>query len=92
MRRFLACAFAVAITSLGSSVRADDPNAIIDKATKALGGRGKLEKLHASELKTKGTINLGGNKSAINGQATVRASIIIACISRANLAATRSKE
>ena len=72
MKRFLAGAFVVAVTSLGSPVRADDPNAVIEKAVKAMGGRDKLEKLQATEAKTKGTLNLGGNESPISGQATVQ--------------------
>ena len=72
MKRLLAWALVVAVTSLGNAARADDANALIEKAVKAMGGREKLEKLQASEAKTKGTLNFGGNESPINGQATVQ--------------------
>jgi hypothetical protein len=69
MNRFLTCA-AVAVLSLCASARADDPNAVIEKAVKALGGREKLEKIHAAEAKTKGTLNIGGNESPLTAQTT----------------------
>jgi hypothetical protein len=72
MKRFPTWAFVVAVIFPVGSARADDPNAIIDKAVTALGGREKLEKLHASEVKTKGILSLGGNESPITGQATVQ--------------------
>jgi hypothetical protein len=69
MKRFLVWAFIVAVTSAGSSVRADDANAVIEKAIKAMGGREKLEKIHATEVKTKGLLNLDGNETPITAQA-----------------------
>jgi hypothetical protein len=68
MKRMLTCAV-VAILSLGAPVRADDANAIIEKAVKALGGREKLEKVHAAEAKTKGTLNFGGNETPLTAHA-----------------------
>jgi hypothetical protein len=72
MKRFLAGTLIIAMTCQGHSVRADDANAIIERAVKALGGREKLEKLQASEVKTKGTINFGGTESPVKGQSTVQ--------------------
>jgi hypothetical protein len=72
MMPFLRWACVVALTSLGSAVQADDSNAIIEKAIKAFGGREKLEKLHVTEVKTKGTINIGGNEGPFSGQAIVQ--------------------
>lgn len=69
MKRLLSCAAVVAVLSLAASVRADDPNAVIEKAVKALGGREKLEKVHAVEVKTKGTLNFGGNETPLTAQA-----------------------
>jgi hypothetical protein len=47
------------------SARADDANAIIEKAVTALGGREKLEKIHGAEVRTKGTISVAGNEGAV---------------------------
>jgi hypothetical protein len=45
--------------------RADDANALIEKAIKALGGREKLEKIHGAEVRTKGTLSVAGNEGAV---------------------------
>src|SRR5438094_592207 len=44
----------------GRVAAADETQAIIDKAIKAHGGKDKLAKAKASEVKTKGKIHLGG--------------------------------
>jgi hypothetical protein len=67
MKRMFAAVIVVAV-GFCSTVKADDPNAIIDKAVKAMGGQEKLEKVHAVQVKGKGTINFGGTESPINGQ------------------------
>ena len=52
---------------VGTVVHADDkdPNAILDKAIKAVGGEDKLKKVEAFSWKTKGTITFGGNDNDI---------------------------
>jgi hypothetical protein len=72
MKRSLTWVFAVAVAVPWSSARADDPTAVIEKAVRALGGRERLEKVHATEVKTKGTIHFGGAEGAIRGQVTTQ--------------------
>ncbi|HEY1376018.1 MAG TPA: hypothetical protein VGF55_04460 [Gemmataceae bacterium] len=72
MKRSLTWAFAVVVALPWSSARADDPKAVIDRAIRALGGRERLEKVHTAEVKTKGTIHLGGAANPMHGQATTQ--------------------
>jgi hypothetical protein len=60
------------MSSLVSSARADnpDPNGILDKAIKALGGEEKLGKAATYTTKSKGKFFFGGNESAFSSQAT----------------------
>ena len=59
---------------LGSPVQADDkdPQAVLDKAIKALGGEEKLKKAESITLKTKGTITFGGNDSDFKSNVTLQ--------------------
>ena len=53
--------YLVVALSVSAPARADDsPQAIIDKAIKALGGKDKLNAIKALQVKTKGTLNLKG--------------------------------
>jgi hypothetical protein len=73
MKRFLGAVLAILfLSSPITPVRADDkdPNAILDKAIKALGGEEKLKKAEAITWKSKGTITLGGNANDIKLQTT----------------------
>jgi hypothetical protein len=73
MKRFLGAVLATLfLTSPISPVRADDkdPNAILDKAIKALGGEEKLKKAEAITWKSKGTITFNGNANDIKVQTT----------------------
>ncbi len=68
MKRLLGAVLATLfLTSPTSPVRADDkdPNAILDKAIKALGGEEKLKKAEAMTWKSKGTITFGGNDNEV---------------------------
>jgi hypothetical protein len=74
MRRFLGAVVAMSLVLvLFSPARADDQDAqaILDKAVKALGGEEKLAKVTAFSVKSKGTINFGGNENDFDGQLTV---------------------
>ena len=65
MKRLLGAVLAGFLMAiLGSPVRADDkdPNAILDKAIKALGGEEKLKKAESISWKSKGTITFGGQR------------------------------
>jgi hypothetical protein len=57
-----------------SAVRADDkdPQAIVDKAIKAVGGEEKLRKAETISWTTKGTINFGGNENDVKSQVTTK--------------------
>ena len=73
MKRFLGAVLATLfLTSPISPVRADDkdPNAVLDKAIKAVGGEEKLKKADAISWKSKGTITFNGNDNDIKIQAT----------------------
>jgi hypothetical protein len=73
MKRFLGAILATLfLTSPISPVRADDkdPNTILDKAIKAIGGEEKLKKAEAISWKSKGTITFNGNDNDIKIQAT----------------------
>ncbi|MHB1558290.1 MAG: hypothetical protein ACYC61_12590 [Isosphaeraceae bacterium] len=77
MKRLLGTVFGIALVSgltFPVAARADDkdPQAILDKAIKAVGGEEKLKKVEAFLLKTKGTINFGGNESEYKGTLTAR--------------------
>jgi hypothetical protein len=73
MRRCIGTLLAtVLVTSLGTPARADDANAILDKAIKALGGEEKLAPVKAAAWKGKGKINLGGNESEFTNEMTVQ--------------------
>src|SRR5271155_1608457 len=73
MNRFLAPALAtILVSGLSHPTRADDllPNAILDKAIKALGGEEKLKKAEAITWKAKGTITFNDNDNDIKVQST----------------------
>ncbi len=75
MRRFIAAVFAVLLAAgPATATRADDkdPNAILDKAIKALGGEEKLKKAEVLSWKTKGTITFGGNENDDKTQAVAK--------------------
>lgn len=75
MKRLLGTFLSIALVSgLCVTARADDkdPQAILDKAIKALGGEEKLKKAEAFTWKTKGTINFGGNETDYKGTVTSR--------------------
>ncbi len=75
MKRLLGAFLAITFTcSAAISARADDkdPQAILDKAIKALGGEEKLKKAEAISWKTKGTINFGGNDNDVKSHATAK--------------------
>jgi outer membrane lipoprotein-sorting protein len=69
MTRYIA---ALTFVTIGfcNPAKADDPKVLIDRAIKAMGGQEKLESIHAVQAKTKGTINIGGTESPMNGQLT----------------------
>jgi hypothetical protein len=62
-------AVAVALVLSSGSARADDANAIVERAVKAMGGREQLEKVHGVEAKSKGTLSIGGNDSPLTAHA-----------------------
>lgn len=77
MKRLLGTVFGIALVSglaFTVSARADDkdPQAVLDKAIKALGGEEKIKKAEAFTWKTKGTINFGGNENEFKGSVTAR--------------------
>jgi hypothetical protein len=73
MTRFIGVGIAVVLaTGLGGSARAEggkDPNAVIDKAIKALGGADKIEALHAMSWKANGTITIAGDDNKFSSEA-----------------------
>jgi hypothetical protein len=76
VKRFLT-AIAVALSICGTAgfvgaADAGDANAVVDKAIEAMGGAEKLGKVHATHVKTKGTITIEGNQSPFTGQSTVK--------------------
>jgi hypothetical protein len=75
MKRFLSALLAtVFVFSMSPATRAadTDPNAVLDKAIKALGGQEKLSKAEAATSKIKGTITINGNSNMFTGQVTVQ--------------------
>jgi hypothetical protein len=75
MKRLFGAFFAITIAAgPATTARADDkdPQAVLDKAIKALGGEEKLKKAEAISWKTKGTINFGGNENEYKGLATTK--------------------
>ncbi|TMQ33295.1 MAG: hypothetical protein E6K70_13850, partial [Planctomycetota bacterium] len=76
MRPFIGAILVTVVASgLSGSARADDakdPQAILDKAIKALGGEEKLSKVKAASWKGKGTINFGGNEMEFTSQTTAQ--------------------
>jgi hypothetical protein len=73
MKRFLGAILAtLLVTTAVSPVRADDkdPNALLDKAIKALGGEEKLKKAENATWKSKATITINGSDNPISLQAT----------------------
>jgi hypothetical protein len=75
MKRFIGAVLAtVLVSGWGNSVRADDkdPNAILDKAIKALGGEEKLKQAETATWKGKGTITFNDNENEIRFQGTVQ--------------------
>jgi hypothetical protein len=74
MRRFIGAAIVtVFIAGLSGPARAaDDANAVVDKAIKALGGEESLTKMKAYTWKGKGSINIMGSDSEFTNQATIQ--------------------
>ncbi len=75
MKRFLGAVLAtILVASVIGPVRADDkdPNTILDKAIKAIGGEEKLKKAESLTWKSKGTITFGGNDNEIKLVASVQ--------------------
>jgi hypothetical protein len=75
MKRFLGAALAIILVSAaGSPVRADDkdPNAVLDKAIKAVGGEEKLKKIDAINWKTKLIITINGDDNKFASNSTVQ--------------------
>src|SRR5579863_10006054 len=75
MKRFLTAALAIVFASGAASlVLADDkdPNAVLDKAIKALGGEDKLKKVDAITTKAKVSITFNGNTNEFTSHATVQ--------------------
>jgi hypothetical protein len=75
MKRLLSATLAAFLMAvLGHPVQADDkdPQAVLDKAIKALGGEEKLQKAQAISLKTKGTMNFGGNENEFKSHVTIQ--------------------
>ena len=68
----LAMALLPGLTSSGRAADANDANATVDKAIKALGGQEKLSKIKAASWKSKGTISLMGNDNMFTTQSTVQ--------------------
>jgi len=70
MKRFLS---ALVVSTLAlSAARADDADAVVDKAIKAIGGEAKLAKVNAVSWKGKGKIIFNDNENTFTSQATVR--------------------
>ena len=75
MKRLLGAVLATFLmVNLGSPVRADDkdPQAVLDKAIKALGGEEKLKKAESITLASKGTITFGGNDNDFKSHVTIQ--------------------
>ena len=75
MKWFLGATLAAFLMAvLGAPVRADDkdPQAVLDKAIKALGGEEKLKKAETISMKSKGTITFGGNDNEMKTEATAK--------------------
>jgi hypothetical protein len=75
MKRFLRAALAIVFVSASASlVRADDkdPNAILDKGIKAIGGEEKLKKVGAISWKSKVAITFNGNSNELNSHVTAQ--------------------
>jgi hypothetical protein len=75
MKPFLGAALAmILVTAAGQPARADDkdPNAVLDKAIKAVGGEEKLKKLDAMSYKTKASIIINGDSNEITLSTTVQ--------------------
>lgn len=76
MKRFLTViAVALSIGGTAGFVRAadaGDASTVVDKAIEAMGGAAKLGKVHATHVKTRGTITIEGNQSPFSGQSTAQ--------------------
>jgi hypothetical protein len=76
MKRMIsAFVIAVFISGMVSAAGADDkkdPNAVLDKAIKALGGEQKLSSVKAFMSKAKGKVYIQGNESEFTNQATAQ--------------------
>jgi hypothetical protein len=75
MKRFLRLALAIVFVSTAASlVRADDkdPNAVLDKAIKAVGGEEKLKKVDAISWKSKLTVTINGNSNDLSSHVTTQ--------------------
>lgn len=73
MKKLLAMMFSTAVMGamIGLTRAADDPKAVLDKGIKALGGEGKLGKVKAYSMKSKGKIYIQGNPNDFSSEATV---------------------
>jgi hypothetical protein len=75
MKRLIGAVFAMVLTAgpaLPAQADDKDPNAILDKAIKALGGEEKLKKAEAISWKSKGTMTFGGNDNEVTVHATAQ--------------------
>jgi hypothetical protein len=72
MRRVLIPALLAVLFAAGSAVRADEVQAIIEKAIKAHGGADKVARESTTETKTKGTLEIVGQTLPFTEEATVQ--------------------
>ena len=75
MKPFLGAALAIIfVAAAGNPARADDkdPNAVIDRAIKAVGGEEKLKKIEAMSWKTKATISINGDSNPLSSHSTAK--------------------
>ncbi len=76
MKRLIGAVFAILLAAGPAAIVAQaddkDPQAILDKAIKAVGGEEKLKKAEAISWKSKGTINFGGNENDVTGYAIAK--------------------
>jgi hypothetical protein len=73
MKPFLGAALAIVLVMSGTA-RADekDPNTILDKAIKAMGGEENLKKFDAFTWKSKGTIIINGDSNPFTAESTAK--------------------
>src|SRR5881394_2814548 len=74
-RTVVPLAAALLAALLNGPLRADSPTdatAVLDRAIQAMGGADRLGKMASYNLKSKGTISIGGAENAFTSQSTVR--------------------